>query len=211
MNKEVEDIAADVAVLSLNATGELRFMGGASGVLFSKLIASIVKGSAHGSGAEPFVAPHLPVGSARREGEAPVSVGLDAPPLGIAQHLLQMYLRWTHMKCPIFHQSALRMLFDSIYQENSHPSPAEQTIFYLVMLIGACHRRFSQGEQETTAYSTANLFNRAMYWFGKVLPVDGIEGLQIVLLLAIYTSYQPTGSSQWHLLGIAMRVSIHSI
>ncbi|OKL59507.1 hypothetical protein UA08_05033 [Talaromyces atroroseus] len=43
VEKEVSDIAANVAVLSLSATGEMRFMGGPSGVLFSRLIASTVK------------------------------------------------------------------------------------------------------------------------------------------------------------------------
>lgn len=215
VSKDVDDIAADVAVLSLNATGELRFMGGASGVLFSKLIASIVKSSVHGGDdAADAAAPlrsTLPASLAshpgRREGEAQDAIANDAPPWDVAQHLLREYLQWTHMQYPIFHQSALQALFCSVYQPHSEPSPAEQTIFYLVMLIGACRSHVSQLEQEAATFPRATLFSRAMAWFAKVLPVDGIEGLQIVLLLTIYTSYQPTGSSQWHLLGIAMRVS----
>lgn len=42
-NASVSEIAAEVALLSLNATGEMRFMGGASGTLISKLVASMAR------------------------------------------------------------------------------------------------------------------------------------------------------------------------
>ncbi|KAL4898198.1 fungal-specific transcription factor domain-containing protein [Aspergillus ambiguus] len=217
IDKEVGDIAANVAVLSLNATGEMRFMGGASGVLFSRLIASTVKKYLYDSGLAPnntvpsghshFSDPQHAVHGERHESDDNTAPHL-LPPWHTAVDLLETYLQQVHTMYPIFHRKALNGLVQSVYQEPSSSSAAHQTILYLVMAIGAWHRRPLEDEPAPRAAYAAELFHSAMHWFDRLLPLDGVEGLQIVLLLAIYASCRPTGSSQWHLLGIAMRLCI---
>ncbi|KAJ5232539.1 hypothetical protein N7468_005495 [Penicillium chermesinum] len=109
---------------------------------------------------------------------------------------------------PIFHQRTLDSLVSSVYEDPATLSPAQWTIFYLVMAIGEWNQRHRSDTPGPQGTPTAELFNCAMIWFDRVLPLDGMDGLQIVLLLAINSSYRPTGSSQWHLAGIAIRLCI---
>ena len=214
IEKEVGDIAANVAVLSLNATGEMRFMGGPSGVLFSRLIASTVKKYLYNTGLG-----HSEESQSRfllsNQRSAPDPYHDDSygprdlrtmPPLEIAKSYLTTYIQWVHLTYPIFHQATLDSLVCLVYEDPSTLSASQWTIFYLVMAIGEWHQDHLSEVSGPPGTSAAELFNCAMAWFDKVLPLDGMEGLQVVLLLAIYSSYRPTGSSQWHLVGIAMRV-----
>lgn len=211
LDQEIADIAADVAFLSLNATGEMRFMGGASGVLFSKLIACTVKEHLYesvpgtvGSASLPLTAPSL---QAHTFAPVPRSEQSETPilPLGVARELLDVYLRWVHTQYPIFHRPALCHLVEAVCGSASEASPFKKVLFYLVMALGAWHH---QNFAHDSPYSATELFGHAMENFDDVQPLDGIGGLHIVLLLAVYASYRPTGSSQWHLLGIAMRVRV---
>lgn len=216
VQKEVGDIAANMAVLSLNATGEMRFMGGTSGVLFSRLIASTVKkGIQEGLESANEVPERRHTGHTQ-EYDATQNIfdwveGASAT-FGISlswettQDLFKVYVQWVHTTYPIFHVSKIEDTVHMVHREPLTASPAQQTIYYLVMAIGAWHKLHSQDDQGLPCTYPAELFNLAILWVDRVLPLDGIEGLQIVLLLAIYSSYRPAGSSQWHLLGIAMRV-----
>lgn len=214
VEKEVGDIAANVAVLSLNATGEMRFMGGPSGVLFSRLIASTVKKYLYNADLgqnEEFKPGWLlsSRGSVSHNYHDDAYSSGDAqtiPPLEIAKSYLNTYMQWVHLTYPIFHQATLDSLVCQVYEDSPTLSASQWTIFYLVMATGEWHQNHLTEVSRPPGTSAAVLFNRAMTWFDRVLPLDGMEGLQIVLLLAIYSSYRPTGSSQWHLVGIAMRV-----
>lgn len=216
VEKEVGDIAANVAVLSLNATGEMRFMGGPSGVLFSRLISSTVKKYLYTTNLEQRKEPQLSflfptirpatddVPDTSRNGQSENAHAI--PSFETAKGYLTTYMQWVHLTYPIFHQATLDSLVSSVYEDSITHSPAQWTIFYLVMAIGEWNQRHLSGTSCPRGTSAAELFNCAMTWFDRVLPLDGMEGLQIVLLLAIYSSHRPTGSSQWHLAGIAMRV-----
>lgn len=216
VEKEVGDIAANVAVLSLNATGEMRFMGGPSGVLFSRLIASTVKKYLYTTNLEQKKEPQLsflfPTLYPATNGTLDSSNNDQSenthaiPALETAKGYLKTYIQWVHLTYPIFHQVTLDSLVFSVYDDSARLTPAQWTIFYLVMAIGEWNQRHLSDTSCPRGASAAELFNCAMTWFDRVLPLDGMEGLQIVLLLAIYSSYRPTGSSQWHLAGIAMRV-----
>lgn len=216
VEKEVGDIAANVAVLSLNATGEMRFMGGPSGVLFSRLIASTVKKYLYTTNLEQrkepqpsFLFPNIhhttqDVLDSFHNSQPGNTHAI--PAIETAKGYLTTYIQWVHLTYPIFHKITLDSLVCSVYEDSTTLSPAQWTIFYLVMAIGEWNQRHLSDTSPPQGTSAAELFSCAMTWFDRVLPLDGMEGLQIVLLLAIYSSYRPTGSSQWHLAGIAMRV-----
>lgn len=214
VEKEVGDIAANVAVLSLNATGEMRFMGGPSGVLFSRLIASTVKKYLYNTDLEQneeiqsrwLLSSQGPVPYIHHDDSYGSGDAQTIPPLETAKSYLTTYMQWVHLTYPIFHQATLDSLVCLVYENPSTLSASQWTIFYLVMATGEWHQNHLTEVSGPPGTSAVELFNKAMAWFDRVLPLDGMEGLQIVLLLAIYSSYRPTGSSQWHLVGIAMRV-----
>jgi hypothetical protein len=201
-------------VLSLNATGKMRFRGGPSGVLFSRLIASTVKkyfyntdpGQNEESQSHWLLSSRRSVSHNYHEGSYGSGDAQTIPPLETAKSYLTTYMQWVHLTYPIFHQVTLDSLVCLVYEDPSTLSASQWTIFYLVMAIGEWHQHHLTEVSGPPGISAAELFNWAMAWFDRVLPLDGMEGLQIVLLLAIYSSYRPTGSSQWHLVGIAMRV-----
>ncbi|KAF9883635.1 hypothetical protein FE257_003107 [Aspergillus nanangensis] len=189
VDKEVGDIAANVAVLSLNATGEMRFMGGTSGVLFSRLIASTVKKGLQADWG------NIDEGSGLRDRDYPQDSNSSVNPVEGSKHgpemtlpwetvsdLLETYLQWVHTMYPVFHRPRLEVLIRVVHQTPGTVSPAQRTIYYLVLAMGAWHKRHLWDEQSLPNISSADLFNLAMHWFNRILPLDGLEGLQIMCL-----------------------------
>lgn len=136
--------------------------------------------------------------------------------------LLRSYKMWVHPLYPLLDLEVLDNLVArcTVLQANSYPHQSqgqEVSIFYLVMALGATNYTNTlkqlnldpaQARPSDSASSPTYLYSVASKYFlsGEEQLRPSIVFIQIILLVCIYSSYGPIGSSQWQLAGLAMRV-----
>ncbi|KAJ3546089.1 hypothetical protein NM208_g2185 [Fusarium decemcellulare] len=84
-------------------------------------------------------------------------------------------------------------------------SDMDSPILPMVLAVGAILR---PGRNPITAYNAIVFHNAAMESFESLPPSSSIQTVQFLLLATIFSMYSPTGGSTWHLLGLAIQVSI---
>ena len=220
------DNAPEISLLALNATGELRYLGPSSGALFADYATALVRSCSSGQDQHPWRRPCSP--RSDRAGEMGVGLGNDSQPLTSEeiQLLLRSYEMWVHPLYPLLNLATLHSLVTRcgrLQEERaraleggmwSQPND-EMAIFYLVMALGAMNRANTEkqlGSRATSSappVSAAHLYASALRCFYLTTETlqPSILFIQIMLLICIYSSRGPIGSSQWQLAGLAMRVS----
>ncbi|KAI5464195.1 fungal-specific transcription factor domain-containing protein [Mariannaea sp. PMI_226] len=209
--------APDMSLLALNATGELKYLGPSSGTFY----ASYAKALARSSASEPNswrrsypAGPHDATVVGRPE-EAPALTPERA------QFLLKSYQMWVDPIYPLLDPEYLERLVDSC-GSGSTAEAEEMAVFYFVMALGATNcvstRRQMQAENTDGRMKYSPSFAPSpSYLYSKGLQcIDdnvhflkpSLAAIQIILLICIYSSYGPVGSSQWQLSGLAMRMAI---
>jgi hypothetical protein len=220
-----QNSAPDISLLALNATGEMKYLGPSSGAFFATYAAAVAQSIAsdHAKRSKSGVTRRQQEIAERGASFVP-SEGHRSLSLAEAQHLLQSYRMWVHSLYQLFSSDFL----DSLIQQcctvqssfsSQHGSQAgssgDMTIFYLVMALGATNSLNTARQHPTEHWpgpspqpSPQMLYAQAMQHFARYIQNirSCISMIQIVLLICLYSSYGPIGSSQWQLAGLAMRV-----
>nr|UMZ45319.1 hypothetical protein [Paramyrothecium sp.] len=224
----VED-GPDLSLVALNATGDMRYLGPSSGAFFAAFATSIARSFA--STEDPGFR-HLRRRNTSHSHNADIDDTADEyTTLSSAdvQLLLQSYEMWIQPLYPLLHTDKLRRIVEKCQgQQMTSRAEASQNgdqhvnmvIFYLVMALGAINRTNTveqmrdTGSDHISSGSTSNLspvalYLKSLYYFdhGNQNLQPNISNIQIILLISIYGSYGPVGSSQWQLAGLAMRMA----
>ncbi|OAA59761.1 Transcription factor [Niveomyces insectorum RCEF 264] len=90
------------------------------------------------------------------------------------------------------------------------PSPQHQMDLALLNLVYAIGARCLQllGHRKVTKNTPEGHFLRAMQIIGEGLQFTSIRSIELTLLLAIHSMRSPSGTSVWHLSGLAVRQCI---
>ncbi|KAF2188008.1 hypothetical protein K469DRAFT_567627 [Zopfia rhizophila CBS 207.26] len=138
---------------------------------------------------------------------------------------------WIEPLYPVLDPEALDILVGSCLTSQSadttHPVPIaeqnmERAIFYLVMALGAINvgsfikqlqvqpQQGSFQDLSVSKRSAADFYRNAIKCVDVSAQhlVPSVPFIQILLLISIYSSYEPVASSQWQLTGMAMRMAI---
>ncbi|KAL6691344.1 fungal-specific transcription factor domain-containing protein [Trichoderma pleuroticola] len=226
------DHAADIGMLALNATGEMRYLGPSSGAFFAAYTSALAR-SCISTQSSPNIASKAQNANSGRD----TDIGLVNPMLRLSSSdidlFLQSYKMWILPVYPILTSDDLDIMV-SRYNEGPdvdtsecrrQPERAtEMMIFYLVMALGAINagntlkQMRGQPEQErrfsmsTPRPSSVSLCMRVLQLmdesFQKLHP--SVRFIQIIVLISIYSSYGSIGSSQWQLAGLAMRMAVET-
>ena len=216
--------APDISLLAFNATGEMKYLGPSSGAFFATYATDIVRSFNQDQNRRkrPF---SLGANTCTNSGATATPPEEHQPlPSHDVQILLRSYKMWVQPLHPLFDLESLEALVSSCqdYRPNGHAELGREstiyiqmTLFYLVMALGAANYEnlikqdpileTPPGARPSPSY----LCSRAMQYFDqnpRRLETN-ISTIQIVLLISIYSSFGPVGSSQWQLAGLAMRVS----
>lgn len=221
----LDNVDPDISLLALNATGEVRYLGASSGSFFAKYLANVARSFSSGNNACDYNSnTHLAPPSSSPDRLTSAFTPEKWEISKTFPFLLQCYIRWVHSIYPLFASpdvTKLESLSQSshIIQESNDMS----VIFYLIMSMGAihaeqthllselqgepgiqaCHAAFAQGLSAEALYRKAmNMLESEMQ---KLTP--RISLVQILNLISIYASHRPSDNKQWHVGGIAMRVS----
>lgn len=216
-------------MLALNATGEMKYLGPSSGAFFAAYASALAKSclSTKNSG---NISLNSQQGETNRENchrsaNKPGSLSSDDISL-----FLTSYKTWILPLYPILNSEDLDKLMrtyteevgkdDSQMTQGGSEKDIELMMFYMTMALGAInaantiqqvrkesHHKDLLGFDASTP-SPRSLCTRVLqlidYSSHILRPSVGL--IQVFVLIAIYSSYGPTGSSQWQLAGFAMRV-----
>ncbi|KAH6867577.1 fungal-specific transcription factor domain-containing protein [Thelonectria olida] len=137
---------------------------------------------------------------------------------------------WVHPLYPLIRLETLRRLVErcssfqgagNVDRGQTTEKNTEMAIFYLVMALGAINQANTVKQMRlhpepgnihslpAKKQSPAYLYFRALHHFDSSIQHlrPSVATIQIVLLISIYSSYGPIGSSQWQLAGLAMRMA----
>jgi hypothetical protein len=222
--------AADISLLALNATGEQKYLGPSSGAFFASYATELLRSCAAGQDSRRRGSRGARVGDSPPNSRDEQCV-LQPETVKLLQ---QSYEMWVH---PLYLVLSIKML-NNITAECAEVQDApladcvryperatRMTIFYLVMALGATNhsntvrqlRRDSGSENLTSRAvnppSPTYLYSMALRYFDILAKSlhPSVSFIQILLLVCIYSSYGPTGSSQWQISGLAMRVDYTTV
>ncbi|KAL7931375.1 fungal-specific transcription factor domain-containing protein [Trichoderma chlorosporum] len=224
------DHTADIGMLTLNATGETRYLGPSSGVFFATYTGAVVRSCVFPQNLATAV-----FTSQRTHFGPQMGIGSVNGPFKLSSndvHLfMQSYKMWILPLYPILNSEDLDMLTS---EYNKRPNfgksdacrrPEEATrmmLFYSVMALGAInaantrkqlheqHEQEKIAETSTLRPSPASLCAKAVQLMNHNTQIihSSIPFIQVIALISIYSSYESVGSSQWQLAGLAMRMAI---
>lgn len=220
-------------MVALNATGDTRFLGPSSGVFFAAFAASIARSLTSGNNVYDHPPSDPPsdggIGQASIEDRTMTEGRQGSLSPHTVQFLLRSFEMWIQPLYPVLTKDKLRTIIEEgkrqqvIGVDSSHCTTehhAELTIFYLVMALGAINRTNTIQQMKhsgeltnidhsfTSRLSPSMLYSKSVHHFDRSSHKlqSNIWSIQVILLISIYGSYWPTGSSQWQLIGLAMRV-----
>ena len=107
----MSDIAAEVALLFLNATGEMCFMGGARGTLFSMLVGSMARNDLSSLSLNGCVTSRISSSVMNKTFALPRSFGAEVrvvPSPEIAEAFLDVFSLGVHVHYPTFHLTEMQ-------------------------------------------------------------------------------------------------------
>ena len=227
------DVAPDISLLTLNATGESKYLGPSSGSFFARYASNFAHAySKH----DPELRYQLSQLSEFRPSRndlrlretSAVDVGSLLTPQ-VCALLFHRFTTWVHFVYPLYTGSyaskVLQPLFETHgtlqaleVQETSLSRGSRLIIFYLIMALGAVHvdqtdpgdgSAYTEYQKATfSGLSPDAIYKRAHDSLDSIsgLLKPSITMIQILLLVSLYGTCRPSGNGQWQLAGLAMRV-----
>lgn len=210
--------APELSMLTLNATGETRYLGPSSGLFFATFAASLAKSPQPAMGVNDN-------DSRRFRHQANQPSNNQALTADVIQLLACSFTLWI---LPIYPLVCAKDLEDLVTRckhiESGDAADArldvyEVMTFYLIMALGAVNVKNTLNERpdipgrNTVLPAADDLRNKAVNLFQKTPrgSPPSLPLIRVLLLMCIYSSYGANGLSQWQLAGLAMRVSTEHI
>jgi hypothetical protein len=217
--------APEISLVTLKATGEMRYLGPSSGISFASYATTLARSSPVGQ--NPYNAsssvPDIRADITSKENE------LHVLSFEHCQILSQSFRIWVEPLYPILDPGILDSIvarcaaLQSVDITNRQEKPEqemEMIVFYLIMALGAINhentikqlrvqpQQTAFQDSSTSKRSSVHLYSKALEHidFNAQSLTPSIPFIQILLLISIYNSYGPVTSSQWQLTGLAMRV-----
>jgi hypothetical protein len=221
--------AADIGMLALNATGEMKYLGPSSGAFFAAYASALAKSclSTKNFGNISLNSRQAEASGVKRHRSANKPSSLSSDDIDL---FLVSYKMWILPLYPVLNSDDLDMLVrryteevgedDSQSRQHGLEKSLELMIFYMVMALGAINAESttqqvrSQSNQkdlssiEASRQLPISLCTRVLQLidYNSHMLRPSVSFIQVFVLIAIYSSYGPIGSSQWQLAGFAMRV-----
>ena len=127
------------------------------------------------------------------------------PPRDIARGLIQKCLDEVLVMYPVFSDTATFGSFEAVYQQRGYTSsPLHRWNTCMILAIASIAQSHNKGD---AMYQNAvRLASNALEIAESVIHPGSIAGLQAILLLVIYSMFDPPHFSSWYLIGVASRV-----
>lgn len=209
----------DASIVTLNATGDARYLGPSSGIFFA-LYANTYSQLSSSPRRRGERADHSAVQQATNTPLSERGRSIDSDRATV---LAQAFREWVLPLYPIFSSDDIESVrvrciaLEATQSPSVDRSPQESSelaIFYLIMSLGAVYedgaakrvRRAPADPSQGTP--SASWYERALKYIdaGARSLVPSVSLIQILLLMSMYSMHSPVASTQWQLVGSAMRV-----
>jgi hypothetical protein len=114
---------------------------------------------------------------------------------------LDTYFQSVHPCLPFLDEDSVRALLD----HDNLEGPTHSPLLLMALSIGAI---LSTPHGPVSKYHAIELFTSAIDSFTSKPPADDFSILQFILLVAIFSLFNPVGGSTWHLVGLAIQILI---
>ncbi len=135
---------------------------------------------------------------------------IPTPELGNA--LLTAYLATVHRSYPFLDRDRLILLHKEVTTRttgSTTPSRKALVKLHLVYGIGARQLQLSSGSPVSFERSLPEAhYVAAVSLLRDAFEIRGMENIELLLLLSLYSLHSPSGPGVWHLCGIALRLSV---
>jgi hypothetical protein len=203
-SSSMDHLSSEVALLCLSAAGqEPRYFGPSSAVSFSH-IASQAMGLKRATNSPLLRRPVLNNLSKAQSNGQPV---LTLPPLDEAGRLTSAYFENIHPQYPFLHQPTFKLWEQECRKTRKGTDSVRighVTAFFTNIVYAIGYLALHKAQVD----SAEKYYNAAMEHLEYVLEVDGLEAIQALLSIAVYSIRSPLGASVWKVSGMAMRQCI---
>lgn len=194
-----QPLAHEVGLLSLANATDPKYLGPSSGVPFARLIYA----SAPQSQGLPLSQENHYHTSNTQATSFPHNIEvIDLPPLAECQQYVDAFFE-VALFLPFLIYDDVFVLLDDVYTFTksrawSHHMPITIAFaqVFLVLSLGA---RLLEKKLKSN-FNSSGLFESGMRYVSQVKPHDSVEGIQVLLLVALDSLYNPDGLNAWHLL-----------
>lgn len=115
---------------------------------------------------------------------------------------LDEYFSKIHPVFPIIREDDIRQAFA---RTSTSPGDREASLLLITLAVGAT---ISSDSSQISTYHGLELFSIAIENSHVVASTDNIQTLQFLLLIALFSLFNPAGGSTWHLLGLSSQVAV---
>ncbi|KAF6825815.1 fungal specific transcription factor [Colletotrichum plurivorum] len=191
------EVASQVIHLSLSAGGGRDFVGSTSGLFLANLLQPNGQSSA---AAQHFLHGQHPAPSSTLS-----LTGVSGlPPRSMATEIIDAYSIHDRLCYPFLPPSALDRALEAVYSETA-ALPVDAFLVDMALAIGTAqvYKLNWSGAWDAEVH-----YSRAMMRLADVLARGGVTALQGLLMVCQYrmgTTSRDTGTSVWHLIGVAAR------
>lgn len=198
-------ISSEAGLLTLNATGEQRYLCLSSGVSLAGIIYSLVEPtnlSHTGNRKEPTV---------RDDGCSRMEKAPALPDKKSAMHAIDAYFSHWHLTFSLISRADFMRMVEKMYTDQVDGTGDRKALddffFHMVMAMGLSNFNKPQWSTE----SSESHYIRAISNLEDVLSMRGLAPLQVILMIcqySIFCSLKDTSTNMWHLIGIAARLCV---
>ncbi|RDA89238.1 hypothetical protein CP532_0573 [Ophiocordyceps camponoti-leonardi (nom. inval.)] len=182
-NHDVNSIVSDFASLSVNATTR-DFEPSASNITFAGLVLAATTND------------QIP---------GPAPQGL--PPRPAAHAMIQYFMTNIYTLFPCFSETTLLTILDDVYQRDDRMvKDSGYWLLYMVLAIGATAQ--SQRINDDNYLYGLSFVSKALLYADRALAPGHVSQIQSLLLLTLYSMFDPAHFDSWHLIGFTARAVV---
>ncbi|KAI1619410.1 fungal-specific transcription factor domain-containing protein [Exophiala viscosa] len=194
-----------LGVLSSVAAAEPHYFGSSSGLSLAHFVQAAIESGTH-DGSEvslPLLADR-PFSNHAPSSQTPLAP-IPAPKVG--SRYIRAYLASVHPLYPFLDRRALwesQRQHSSFHADSSPDSRLDLAVLHLVYAIGSrCLELL--GSTNVAKHTPQGHFLAAMKYVPEAMTWTSIRSIEVTLLLGLHSMRSPSGTSVWHLCGLALR------
>ncbi|KAH9203636.1 fungal-specific transcription factor domain-containing protein [Leptodontidium sp. 2 PMI_412] len=210
-SNQQNEVINQVSYLSLNAGGERQFLGSGSGLLLASLVqTSLTTPNHEDSNKDVHAYPQNVGDSSSILSQIRIPSSQTLPPERQAKGLLSAYFAHDHLCYPFLRPRSVFDSLDAMYKDSTYHKNHPAEVFFIDMIFAIGTVQASKFDWQILPDSQTHQ-DRAMSRLPVVFARGGLPALQALLLVCqhrMVSSPYDHSASLWHLIGMAVRMSI---
>ncbi|KAK4683840.1 hypothetical protein P7C73_g6381, partial [Tremellales sp. Uapishka_1] len=127
------------------------------------------------------------------------------PPYDVAKAALECYFLYTAASYPFLDKTETTRHFEDLYGTEGKPDPRNEFVVCMVLAVGSVYgSRYGVVDRSVARAWRAKASNRLQI----ATATEDVLCIQALLLVGLYSLYNPSEMSLWHVIGFAARIAL---